>query len=369
MVDCRILLRPHLLGWRTQRFLRRPLVDCRFASSSPPDDPNIRAPFSKLLTQEQTAIVEDQRKVLQDLHGQLQELGTPADETQVLRDALGQIEASFMICVVGEFNAGKSTFINALLGGRWVAEGVLPTTERVSLLTYGPEVKRFGAVPTMIGSGGLSETGALPPEEVDELQLPIPWLDELAIVDTPGTNAVVRSHEILTKRIVPRADLVMFVTSADRPFSESERAFLEMISSWGKKVVLIVNKIDILGSDDAAVDEIAAFVKMNGAALLGVEPTVMCVSAKQALGAKLAAPSVKARSSSGGRRGAGGKEEEGRLKAWEASRFAALEELMRQSLTADERVAAKLLSPLGVADSLLATAAERAQRRAELLER
>ena len=42
---------------------------------------------------------------------------------------------------------------------------------------------------------------------------------------------------------------------------------------------------------------------------------------------------------------------------------------MRQSLTADERVAAKLLSPLGVADSLLATAAERAQRRAELLER
>ena len=50
-------------------------------------------------------------------------------------------------------------------------------------------------------------------------------------------------------------------------------------------------------------------------------------------------------------------------------RFAALEELMRQSLTADERVAAKLLSPLGVADSLLATAAERAQRRAELLER
>ena len=187
--------------------------------------------------------MEDQRKVLQDLHGQLQELGTPADETQVLRDALGQIEASFMICVVGEFNAAKApSSTRCWEAGGW--RSVLPT-RRVSLLTYGPEVKRFGAVPTMIGSGGLSETGALPPEEVDELQLPIPWLDELAIVDTPGTNAVVRSHEILTKRIVPRADLVMFVTSADRPFSESERAFLEMISSWGKKVVLIVNKIDI----------------------------------------------------------------------------------------------------------------------------
>ena len=45
--------------------------------------------------------------------------------------------------------------------------------------------------------------------DIEELRLPVPWLDELAIVDTPGTNAVVVAHEQLTKRIVPRADLVL----------------------------------------------------------------------------------------------------------------------------------------------------------------
>ena len=44
---------------------------------------------------------------------------------------------------------------------------------------------------------------------------------------------------------MPRADLVLFVTSADRPFTETERAFLETIRDWGKKIVIVVNKIDI----------------------------------------------------------------------------------------------------------------------------
>ena len=69
-------------------------------------------------------------------------------------------------------------------------------------------------------------------------------------MDTPGTNAVLREHEALTREFVPRSDLVLFVTSADRPFTESERAFLEAIRDWGKKIVVVVNKIDILETED-----------------------------------------------------------------------------------------------------------------------
>ncbi len=75
---------------------------------------------------------------------------------------------------------------------------------------------------------------------------PVEWLRDINIVDTPGTNAVIRRHQEITEDFVPRADLVLFVTSADRPFSESERAFIERIREWGKKVVFVVNKIDIL---------------------------------------------------------------------------------------------------------------------------
>ena len=54
---------------------------------------------------------------------------------------------------------------------------------------------------------------------------------------------------------MPRSDLVLFVTSADRPFTETERAFLEQIRGWGKKIVVVINKIDILESD-AQVEEV-----------------------------------------------------------------------------------------------------------------
>lgn len=111
----------------------------------------------------------------------------------------------------GEFNAGKSTFLNALLGDTWLKEGVLPTTTKVCVLKYGKEVERRSQIDSF------GETH----EDVDELSLPVDWLSNVCLVDTPGTNAIVLEHGELTKRIIPRADLVIFVTSADRPFSES----------------------------------------------------------------------------------------------------------------------------------------------------
>ena len=84
---------------------------------------------------------------------------------------------------------------------------------------------------------------------------PLPLLKELNIVDTPGTNAIIRRHERLTDEFVPRSNLVLFVTSADRPLTESERQFLERILTWGKKIVLVMNKLDIF-EEEAALQEV-----------------------------------------------------------------------------------------------------------------
>ena len=81
------------------------------------------------------------------------------------------------------------------------------------------------------------------------MKAPVALLRDLQIVDTPGTNAIVREHERLTADFVPRADLVLFVTSADRPFTESERVFMESIRDWGKKIVIVLNKVDIFAVD------------------------------------------------------------------------------------------------------------------------
>src|SRR5204863_183685 len=80
---------------------------------------------------------------------------------------------------------------------------------------------------------------------VDVISAPVDVLREIHIVDTPGTNAILREHERLTAEFVPRSDLVLFVTSADRPFTETERGFLQLIRDWGKKIVIGVTRADI----------------------------------------------------------------------------------------------------------------------------
>src|SRR4029079_11046502 len=159
----------------------------------------------------------------------------------------------------GEFNAGKSAFINALLGSRVLEEGVTPTTTRVQILKYGPEVARTTAEAAL-----------------DVVTAPVDLLQEINIVDTPGTNAIHREHEAITREFVPRSDLVLFVTSADRPFTESERAFLQGIREWGKKVVVVVNKIDILEKPEE-IDTIRGFIADNARALLGFTPEIFPV--------------------------------------------------------------------------------------------
>src|SRR3712207_141231 len=151
---------------------------------------------------------------------------------------------------------------------------------------------------------------------------PAPFLREINVVDTPGTNAIVREHEVISQRFVPRSDLVLFVTSADRPFSESERAFLEEIRRWGKKIVVVLNKIDLF-EDEQQLNEVVRFIAENAQRLLGIEPLIFPVSARLA----------------------------GRNDP--ASRFAALRSYIMDTLDEEERIRLKLLNPLGVAERLL----------------
>ena len=156
--------------------------------------------------------------------------------------------------IVGEFNAGKSAFINALVGAEIMPEGVTPTTSVINLLRHGTE-----PAVTMQADGVIVR------------EYPAQFLEEITIVDTPGTNAIIREHEQLTQQFVPRSDMVLFVTSADRPFTESERAFMASIRDWGKKIVVVINKVDLL-RDETSVAEVTEFVRENIERLLGFSP-------------------------------------------------------------------------------------------------
>jgi len=265
-----------------------------------------------ILSQEQEELLRRTRDVLGELRDALAETAVPKDTRTALIESIRQLDDLFLLVIAGEFNAGKSAFINALLGQNLLPEGVTPTTSQIYLLKYGEQV---GKRPL---SSGIWEQTA-----------PVDILHEIVIVDTPGTNAILREHEALTAEFIPRSDLVLFVTSADRPFTESERNFLAQIRAWGKKVILVVNKIDIL-HDPGEKEQVITFVTDAANKLVGDVQAVFAVSAKQAQKAKTGQPQL-----------------------WAASGFEALENYIHETLDDDGRFRLKLLNPLGVGQKLV----------------
>ncbi len=284
-----------------------------------------------ILNEQQRELLKEERRQLAALTVALARFEAAPDDLATLQKSLAQLDELFLLVVVGEFNSGKSAVINALLGQSLLEEGVTPTTTQVHLLKYGAEMTRE------------------PTEEyVLALSLPVDFLNEINIVDTPGTNAIIRRHEEITQDFVPRSDLVLFVTSADRPFTESERSFMERIRSWGKKVVVIVNKVDILENENQ-IQEVQDFIAENAKALLGFVPQVFPVSAKLALQAKNETdPATQTR-------------------LWATSRFEPLEGYILQSLDQESRIQLKFLNPLGVGQWLAAEYLNTTRSRLDLL--
>jgi len=234
-------------------------------------------------------VLREERRILNDVRASLIRFGASDENMAPLERSIEQLDELFLLVVVGEFNAGKSAFVNALAGRMLMDEGVTPTTARVTTVRY----------------------------------------DDINIVDTPGTNAVIREHEAITAGFVPRADLVLFVTSADRPFTETERAFLEQIRGWGKKIVIVINKIDILAGA-RELEEVRSYVADNARRLLGLTPEIFAVSARAAFRAKTGEP-----------------------QQWASSGFEALESYIRRTLDSASRTRLKLLNPLGVGAALI----------------
>ncbi len=269
------------------------------------------------LTNDQLLFLQNEKQSLNEILASLKTFNLSNESLQNLRKAIDQLDELFLIVAVGEFNAGKSALINTMLGQKILTEGVTPTTARVTLVRFGDTVSE-----QIVDEGFAIVTH------------PLGLLKELNIVDSPGTNAINRQHERLTNEFVPRSDLVLFVTSADRPLTESERLFLEKILAWGKKIVIVINKSDIL-EDAQSLQEVEDFVRVNATKILGAQPEIFSVSARAAQKAALA----------------GSETDQETLRA--ASGINALELYITETLDDKSRLELKLRNPLGVGTHLL----------------
>jgi small GTP-binding protein len=284
--------------------------------------------LARLLPDRTRTLVAEERGWLTRLQRALHSVDAAPADRSALDQSIAQLDHLFLLVVIGEFNAGKSAFINALLGARVVEEGVTPTTTRLQILRHGETGQRTA-----------DRSGA------DIISAPAQLLEDLTIVDTPGTNAIFREHERLTTEFVPRADLVLFVTSADRPFTESERSFLDVIRNWGKKIVVVINKIDLLEGLHER-EQVRQFVAQHARTLLGAEPTLFTVSARRALRHRVG---------------------EVVNEPMPGDEFEELEHYITTTLDQKERLRLKLLNPIGIGVRLAKTTAETIDARIALL--
>lgn len=276
-------------------------------------------------------LLERERALLSRLHRLLEAVGR-SDDARRVADAAAALSDAFLVVVVGEFNAGKSSVVNALFGEKLMEEGPIPTTAKITLVRHGEEPSE-----------------RLISQYLLERRVPSDLLRAITLVDTPGTNSIVAEHQRLTEDFIPRADLVLFVTSYDRPLTQSEMTFLSYIrGDWGKQFVCVVNKADLARSDED-LRSVLQHVQNGLEDEFGFRPTIFALSAALAYEGKTN-PSDVVRATLGPQ-----------------SRFEPFERYARETLAGPDRVALKLGGPLDAAAAQIgALDAPLAEREAKL---
>lgn len=193
------------------------------------------------------------------------EMRRPASSLDTIQGLLSDIREPLLIVAVGEVKSGKSSLLNALFGQEFARVDVLPATDKVCIFRHGEGEKSVEVSPSLI-----------------ERYLPISFLQNFNVVDTPGTNTLVAEHERITQDFIPRADLILFVFSVMNPWTQSAWDLLNFVKKkWLKNVVFVLQQADLRSPQE--VDVIRRHLQDTALQKLGQAPPIFAVSARDAL--------------------------------------------------------------------------------------
>ncbi len=229
--------------------------------------------------------IADVAKFLERIVETRRELGHFVGETA---RAASNLDQPLLVTVMGEFSSGKSTFVNAFIGADVAPTGITPTTATINVVRYGRErggriIARDGTTlelgwdDLMTHMRGLTPDAARAIDRV-EILVPLPQLEKINIVDTPGLNSIQPEHEATARAFIARADAVVWVFTANQGGKASEKKALQSIRDEGKRVLAVMNKSDQLS--EAEVGEVVTFISGT---LGDLVETIVPVSARNAL--------------------------------------------------------------------------------------
>lgn len=209
--------------------------------------------------------IADLASFLQKAVGQRRELGHLVGD---VARAAGSLDQPLLVTVMGEFSSGKSSFVNAFIGADVAPTGITPTTATINVVRYGRE--RGGRIVTADGTtlelgwdALMTHLRALTPDAaraIDrvEILVPLPQLEKIHIVDTPGLNSIQPEHEATARGFMARADAIVWVFTASQGGKASEKRALRSIRDEGKRVLGVLNKADQLTAGETS--EVIEFI-------------------------------------------------------------------------------------------------------------
>lgn len=173
------------------------------------------------------------------------------------------------VAITGQFSAGKSTFLNALLSRNVLPTGITPVTSKVNFINYGDEYK----LKITYHSGA---TEYAPIESISDftdqrqddmknikyltLYAPMPILKEISFVDTPGLNSQSQSDTDITRSILKDVDGIIWLTLIDNAGKQSEAQVLEeYMQQFKNKSLCVLNQKDKLTPEQ--IDTTTNYVK------------------------------------------------------------------------------------------------------------
>jgi GTPase SAR1 family protein len=209
------------------------------------------------------------------------------------------------LAVVGEFNRGKSTFINSLIGIKLLPTSVLPITSVTTNIVYGKDVSctirfLFDKPAVVVTASREAVTATLfkyvaeennPKNQYSvrsvEVTVPAPLLENgTVLIDTPGFGSTYLHNTQTALSSLTDCDAALFLLSVDPPMTQTETEFLKMVVNHVPRIFFIINKIDLLsGSDLAKVDGFVRKILM-GKLPSSVQPHIFQISAMHAGKAK-----------------------------------------------------------------------------------
>lgn len=181
------------------------------------------------------------------------------------RDLLARLAADrFRLAVIGQFSRGKSTLMNALLGGSYLPMGALPMTSVITTVRYGTRPRAMirrhqAALPVEVPLAQVADYAAASSLRRAEMQVTDVEVEVPAeilrlgfeFVDTPGIGSPLTANTAATRRFLPHANAVIFVTGYDSPLTEAEAGLLADAPRHAGRLFLILNKRDLVSDRDA----------------------------------------------------------------------------------------------------------------------